>query len=72
MGAPATSISPFSIRLPRPGQRDPYTGLTRSALFALLKDGKVKSVSLKQPGCKRGVRLIDARSLVEFLSSLAE
>ncbi len=60
----AIPIQPAYIRLPRPGARDSYTGLSRTALFGLLKSGKVKSVSLRQDGCKRGIRLIDAASLI--------
>jgi len=66
---PPTSIQPAFIRLPRAGQRDPLTGLTRSHLFALLKAGKVRSVSLRQSGAKRGVRLIDAPSLLAAINS---
>jgi hypothetical protein len=66
-GAPQTPINPAFIRIPRPGCRDPFCGLTRTALFTLIKQGKVSSVSLKQPGGKRGIRLIDAMSLVEAL-----
>lgn len=62
----APTITPAYLRLPRPGQRCPYCGLTRSALFAALKSG-VKSISLRQPGCRRGVRLIHAGSLIEFI-----
>jgi hypothetical protein len=61
--ASASQISPAFVRLPRPGQREPFSGLTRSTLFNLIKTGRVKSHSLKMPGCKRGVRLVDAISL---------
>ena len=63
------TIQPAFIRLPKAGQRDPLTGLTRTHLFSLIKAGKVHSVSLKQPGCKRGVRLIDAASLLQAINS---
>lgn len=63
-GALQAPNQPAFVRLPRPGQRESLTGLTRTAIFGLLKAGKVRSVSLKQPGCKRGVRLVDAASLV--------
>jgi hypothetical protein len=68
-GAPVTPIIPAYIRLPRSGQRDPYTGLSRTALFGLLKLGRVKSISLRQPGCRRGVRLIDVPSLIAAINS---
>jgi hypothetical protein len=67
VGAPQTPIQPAYVRLPRPGQRDSLTGLTRTAIFGLLKAGKVRSVSLRQPGTKRGIRLIDAGSLVSAI-----
>ena len=58
------TVQPAYLRLPRPGERDPLCGLTRTHLFGLIKAGKVRSVALKQEGCRRGVRLIDAASLV--------
>lgn len=67
-----TTIAPAFVRLPRAGQREPFSGLTRSALFTLIKSGRVKSHSLKQPGCKRGVRLIDAISLRAVIESFGD
>jgi hypothetical protein len=68
---PATpsNITPAFIRLPRAGQREPFSGLTRTQLFTFIKTGRVKSHSLKMPGCKRGVRLIDAISLRAAIQS---
>lgn len=63
------TIRPAFIRLPKAGQRDPFTGLSRTALFELLRKGKVKSISMKQPGNKRGIRLIDADSLVAAINA---
>lgn len=45
------------VRLPTRGVC-PYTGLTRSGLYRLIADGKIKSASLKRPGQIRGVRLL--------------
>jgi hypothetical protein len=67
-----STIVPAFVRLPRAGQREPYSGLTRSALFNLIKSGRVKSHSLKQPGCKRGVRLIDAISLRAVIENFGD
>jgi hypothetical protein len=58
------SIQPVFIRLPSPGKLCPYTGLRRTAFYTLLKSGKVKTYTLKQPGSRRGIRLIDFASLV--------
>ena len=68
---PAPILQPAFVRLPRPGQRDLLTGLTRTALFGLIKAGKVRSVSMRQPGVKRGIRLIDAQSLIAAINSEA-
>ena len=62
-GLPNSNITPAFVRLPRAGHREPYSGLSRTQLFALIKTGRVKSHSLKTPGATRGVRLIDAQSL---------
>ena len=70
--ASALQISPAFTRLPRPGQREPFSGLCRSQLFALIKSGRVKSHSLKMPGCKRGVRLIDCASLRATIESFGD
>jgi hypothetical protein len=63
--------TPKYIRLPRVGERDPLCGLSRSELWTLITTNKIKSLSLLQPGKRRGVRLIDAESLVDFIQSVA-
>jgi hypothetical protein len=66
------TVSPAFVRIPRAGQVDPFSGLRRTQFFELIKSGKVKSHLLKNhPGAKRGVRLIDAVSLVEAIKSQA-
>jgi hypothetical protein len=60
------------IRLPKPGEHEPTTGLTRSVLTRLCVEGKVKSISLKEPGKARGCRLVNLPSLVSYLASLEE
>lgn len=61
------------IRLPKPGQRCPITGLGRAKLNELILPNArnkhrppVESISLKQPGQTKGVRLIVRKSLLEF------
>ena len=70
--ASALQISPAFTRFPRPGQREPFSGLCRSQLFALIRSGRVKSHSLKMPGCSRGVRLIDCASLRAAIESFGD
>jgi hypothetical protein len=68
-GATQSNITPAFVRLPRAGQREPFSGLTRTQLFSFIKSGRVKSHSLKMPGATRGVRLIDAISLRAAIQS---
>ncbi len=63
---------PLWIRLPRPGEVEPRTSLSRGVLMRLANEGKVKSLTTKEPGKKRGCRLLHLGSLLSHLSSLAE
>lgn len=62
-------IDPEFVRLPRPGERCPHTGLSRGSLNDLLlgPNAPVKSVVLKRDGARRGVRLIHKPSLMNYL-----
>ncbi len=68
---------PEWIRLPAPGHRCPYTGLSRSTLNELTIPGPangnkptVKSVVLRKRGAVRGIRLINYDSLMQYLAGL--
>jgi hypothetical protein len=73
--ANATSYpQPEFIRLPKSGTRDAFSGLSRSGMNSVILATKannfkppVKSVVLRRPGSVRGVRLIVAQSLREYL-----
>lgn len=72
------TIKPEWLRLPAPGARCRYTGLSRSTLNELTipgpaNDGRppVKSVVLRQRGALRGIRLINYDSLMNYLAELA-
>jgi len=58
------------IRLPKPGEHEINSGLARSVLTRLCIEGKVKSISLKDPGAKRGCRLVSLPSLLAFLATM--
>lgn len=70
--APGAINAPEWIRLPRPGEVEPRTSLSRGVLSRLAAEGKVKSLTTREPGKKRGCRLIHLESLLSYLSSLAE
>ena len=71
-GLLTSNITPAFTRFPRPGEREPFSGLCRTQLFALIKSGKVKSHSLKMPGATRGVRVIDCLSLRTAIESFGD
>ena len=60
-------IRPEWVRLPKPGQHCNITGLGRSFLAKLVREGKVDSISLRERGAKKGVRLIRYDSLMSFI-----
>ncbi len=62
------------IRLPAPNEKDPVFGLTRSYLNTLILPSKrngnrilVRSYVLLRPGNPKGVRLVDLKSLREYV-----
>jgi hypothetical protein len=76
--ATAEAIKPEWLRLPAPGTRCRFTGLSRSTLNELTIPGPandfhppVKSVVLRKRGATRGIRLISYDSLMTHLHELA-
>lgn len=64
-------------RLPRPKQRCPISGLSRSTLVGLIRpncrnqyDPPVSSRILKQKGASRGIVLINRQSLLAYIEGL--
>lgn len=75
--APTATVKPEWLRLPAPGSRCPFTGLSRSTLYELTLAGPanegrapVKSVVLRKRGALRGIRLINYDSLMQYLAGL--
>lgn len=73
----SASPRPEWLRLPAPGRRCPYTGLSRTTLNELILGNEknerrppVRSVMMKKRGALRGIRLIDYDSLMQFLNGL--
>jgi len=62
---------PEFTRLPASGERCPITGLSRSALNALIlgPNPPVRSACLRRKGATRGIRLIVTSSLMEYIRS---
>jgi len=47
-------------------------GLSRTYLYQLIGTGKIKTVCLRRPGAKTGIRLIHFQSLKDFLTAQIE
>jgi len=72
------TIKPEWLRLPAPGTRCRFTGLSRGTLNELtipcpVNDHKppVKSVVIRKRGAARGIRLVSYDSLMNYLETLA-
>jgi hypothetical protein len=70
-----TGGGPIYVRLPKPGEKCPITGLSRAKLNELILKNKrnnnsppVASKSLRQEGAQRGIRLVLLESLLAYLS----
>jgi hypothetical protein len=71
----STSGGPQYIRLPKPGEKCPITGLSRAKLNELILPNErnhfnppVASKSLRKPGSTRGIRLVLLESLLTYLA----
>jgi hypothetical protein len=64
------SVNPRWLRIPTAVR---YSGISRSRLFRLIREGEIQSACLQErPGTKRGVRLIDRLSLDLLLERLCQ
>jgi len=61
---------PVWIRPPKNGP-DHYCGITRSKLYLLAKEGKIRSASIRDPGQIKGTRLFELRSILDFIERSA-
>jgi hypothetical protein len=65
-----TANLPIYIRAPKFGT-EYYSGLTRGKLYELERNGKIRSVSLREPGRKQGVRLFHLGSILAYVEGLS-
>ena len=57
---------PCWVRSPKIGTEF-YSGFSRAKLYELAGDGKIRSVSIREPGQKRGCRLFHLKSILDFI-----
>ena len=73
------NFTPEFLRLPKPGQLCPLSGLSRSAINELIlptarnhNEPPVRSFCLRQRGAQTGIRLVDYASLREYIRAHVE
>jgi hypothetical protein len=64
-----TTRAPKWLRVPGAVK---YSGISRSRLYELMGEGQIKSVCVRSKGNIRGIRLLSAESIDNFLESFAE
>ena len=57
---------PEWIRPPRNGN-EYFSGFSRSKLYQLAAEGKIRSVSIREKGQLKGTRLFQLRSILDFI-----
>jgi hypothetical protein len=61
---------PVWVRAPKSGPEF-FSGFSRSALYEAWKNGEIRSVSVRQPGKLRGLRLFDLESILNYIERSA-
>lgn len=55
------------FRLPAPGKRDPYFGLSRGWYYKAAAAGEIRMVAIRNRGAVRGVRLVAYDSVLGYI-----
>jgi GH43 family beta-xylosidase len=73
LNLPATPASHHVefFRLPAPGKRDPYFGLSRGWYYKTAALGEIKMISVRQRNALRGVRLVVYDSVAAYVRRAA-
>ncbi|MEO7797251.1 MAG: hypothetical protein ABIY47_05950 [Opitutaceae bacterium] len=60
------------FRLPQPGKRDPYFGLSRAWYYKAATLGEIRMVAVRQRNALRGVRLVVYDSVADYIRRSAQ
>jgi hypothetical protein len=60
------------FRLPQPGKRDPFFGLSRGWYYKAHAAGEIRMVAVRQRGALRGVRLVAYDSVCAYIRRAAQ
>jgi hypothetical protein len=58
---------PVWVRAPIVGVEH-YSGFSRAKLYQLTSDGKIRSVSIREPGAVKGTRLFHLQSILDYVA----
>jgi Helix-turn-helix domain len=62
----ASHVEPHWLKI---GDAVVFSGMCRSKIYALVKRGKIRSACLRDPDNVRGTRVINAKSLNDYIES---
>jgi hypothetical protein len=62
---------PIWLRAPRSGPEH-FTGLSRAKLYELSGKGRIRSISIREPGQIRGVRLFELAPIIKLIEANAD
>jgi hypothetical protein len=71
---PQNQAAPHRVeffRLPQPGKRDPFFGLSRGWYYKAHAAGEIRMVAVRQRGALRGVRLVVYDSVCAYIRRAA-
>jgi hypothetical protein len=68
--AKGSIVKPETFRLPKPGERDPHFGLSRTFYYELEAAGAIQLIRLRKRGNMRGITLIPFDQVLSYLHSL--
>jgi hypothetical protein len=60
---------PVTFRLPKPGERDAFFGLSRATYYSLESDGQLRLLRLRQKGRVRGTTLVPTSDVLAILEA---
>ena len=63
-------LLPVWVRSPKEGVEH-YSGFSRSKLYELQQSGKIRSVSIREPGQTKGTRLFELASILDYIERCA-
>ena len=62
-----TGQLPVWVRAPMIGVEH-FSGFSRAKLYQLAAEGKIRSVSIREPGAVKGTRLFNLKSILDYVA----